>query len=50
MERKAEPGGAGTEIMPAGPLALDWKEKELPEATRKANGLAGWLLKSQQPG
>ena len=36
--------------MPAGPLALNWRETELPEATRKANGLAGWLLMSQQPG
>ena len=36
--------------MPAGPLALNWRETELPEATRKADGLAGWLLMSQQPG
>src|ERR1019366_3948719 len=50
MERKAEPGRAGSEIVPAGPLALSWGVKELPEATRKANGLAGWLLMSQQPG
>ena len=50
MERKAEPGGAGAEMVPAGPLALNWGVKELPEATRKANGLAGWLLMSQQPG
>lgn len=50
MERKAEPGGAGAEIVPAGPLALNWGVKELPKATRTANGLAGWLLMSQQPG
>lgn len=50
MERKAEPGGVGADIVPAEPLALNWGMKELPEATRKANGLAGWLLMSQQPG
>jgi|ERR1035438_1765266 hypothetical protein len=50
MERKAEPGGARAEMVPAGPLALNWWETELPEATRKANGRAGWLLMSQQPG
>ena len=37
-------------MVPAGPLALSWGVKELPEATRTANGLAGWLLMSQQPG
>jgi hypothetical protein len=29
---------------------LNWLERDLPDVTRKANGRAGWLLKSQQGG